>query len=167
MYFFSSVFFCPDTWRRLHLEGSQWVSNNIILSDNARQEKIRWLRRAKSNKHMSVFCLLPSSRSSPSWWFLPQPAPFPKWADLPPLTVIWQRDARHQSGVPLVSPSAPSKLWFALQRCLSHQLLREGASLIIFRDNATGWCSSEIVEQGGDMFLCFPATLILLSVQSR
>lgn len=42
----------------------------------------------------------------------PSPGFVPKWADLPYLTVIWQRDPQHQSGVSLVSPSAPYKLWF-------------------------------------------------------
>lgn len=48
------------------------------------------------------------------------------------------RRTQHQSGVTLVSPSAPYKLWFALQRCLSRRLLQGGASLIICRNDRTG-----------------------------
>lgn len=50
------------------------------------------------------------------------------------------RHSQHQSGVTLGSPSAPDKLWFALQRCLSHWLLQGGASLIICRNDTAERC---------------------------
>lgn len=92
----------------------------------------RKLKRMKQNQQclplLIVINVLISSEALPVSTVPTAACHDPKRAVPSALTRIWQRDA-HSAGeeFTLVSPSAPHKLWLALQRCLSHWRLQKGA----------------------------------------
>lgn len=144
----TSVCLCRDTGETLTSTSSQWISNNNNLSDWQKMQ----LRKLILNQHMPgvVYC---DSRFN---WVLAPLHPGDSCCSLLHSQMsrsamsycdLAVRHSQHQSGVTLGSPSAPDKLWFALQRCLSHWLLQGGASLIICRNDTAERCFKDVWQQ--------------------